>query len=197
MATIIGRALILGGGSSPTPPGPTPISDLTNTVWLFNDSTPVNPMGYNSYSITFSFINAITKGTVTATSIGFSGSGNVFFGYSYQSGNDDYDFGYFTDSYVPFGDVNNWGYSNGLSVTKASLSRVIKITGGTDATDSDLIDWIQENAVQIPADLSGTSWYFNSTLDSSTAKSYGGYYSLQFSSNSNDFTLIGTYYEEN
>ena len=48
MATIIGRALILGGGSSPTPPGPTPISDLTGTIWLFNDTIDIStPFSYS------------------------------------------------------------------------------------------------------------------------------------------------------
>ena len=146
MATIIGRALILG---SSTPPGPTPISDLTGTVWLFNDSTPVNPSsGYVTYSITFSFINAITKATVSATSVSTTPAGNVIFGYTYNSGNYDYEFGYFTDTYAMGGSPNNWGYCNeGISVTKAPLSRVIKITGGTDATNTDLIDWIKTNAV--------------------------------------------------
>ena len=115
------------------------VSDLTNTKWCFNDDLSY----YLAGSTATVQINFVSNGA-SYTSIYFS-----------NLSEDPAKVGYGTSSNLVYVDVwTNQAY------------RIISITGGTHATDSGLISWLQENAVQVPVvDLTDTEWVFNDTID--------------------------------
>lgn len=103
-----------------------PVADLTGTTWVFNDSLNF-PLDDVDYSIDFKSNNTDFN-LLSLTERDVTGEGGyawlLFYGNS-----DDYLRVYLDE----WEDVNY---------------KTIEITGGTDATNSDLILWLQNNAVQ-------------------------------------------------
>ena len=63
---------------------------------------------------------------------------------------------------LEYGGATERYLSNGERVF--DLGRVISITGGTDATNPDLISWLQSNATRAVSDLAGTTWTLNESV---------------------------------
>jgi len=100
-----------------------PISDLTGTKWVINDS-PTITSGYGTFSLTFSG----EYEDMTGLAIGYN-KRNYTTGGDLVAGNNLFFLGDIGGSY---------------SVEGALLS----ITGGTDATNATLISWLEANATQ-------------------------------------------------
>ena len=134
-----------------------PISDLTGTTWVLNDSIAYMPSGYH--------LNGEDNlGYVYA--INFSSNGN-----SYSS--------------ITFGDIDYFGNDGGFAYGNTKVYnqatgytnnayKMISITGGTDATNASLISWLEANATQLPvADLTNTTWALNN--NASATSGYGNF----------------------
>ena len=125
---------------------------LANTKWYFNRTIPIEQSSSRtSYNISFNSNN----NSYAYFGYGYAGSdepnGSLMFGLNAQMTTRVYEY-IFDD-----GITNNW-YNNAY--------RYIQITGGTDATNVSLINWLLANATQITIDdLSGTEWVFNDILD--------------------------------
>lgn len=99
-----------------------PLTDLTGTSWYFNDTLSL-PETTTSYSLNF------TDGYTSRVGIDIASDHGTNHMY------------YLTPT--PYDAYNNmYGWSD-------VKYRTIAITGGTDATNTSLIDWIQANATQI------------------------------------------------
>ena len=119
---------------------PAALTNLTGTSWHFNDTVDVS--NYFSYNLTFK-------------SAGPAGGVN---NYSKLMVADD---GPFSPK-LEYGGATERYLSNGERVF--DLGRVISITGGTDATNPDLISWLQSNATRAVSDLAGTTWTLNESV---------------------------------
>ena len=165
-----------------------PITDLTNTFWLVKTSgfTPITSPSYyvniygsyygDGYSTPFFKINFTTLGGKyygIGTNI-YQGSGTSFpktsllhnqlefitttsevslFKYSNRTQYYTYS-GNRTVSSMP---IESPSYTNG----RITAARLIKITGGEDVTNVNLIAWLQENATQVtdvPECLANSKW---------------------------------------
>lgn len=124
------------------------ITDLTGTTWYFNetltnmpsDSTIVYALNYTTNN------DSSTSLTLTAARLLYNPS---------NSGPVDYDGYVFINGMgLPCG----WGKCNDLTSAFTSIPayRTITVTGGTDATNTDLIAWIQANATLISGGQTGT-----------------------------------------
>ena len=107
------------------------VTDLTGTKWVFNDSYP-----YGS-------IQSIAR------SVNFNSNNNSFVELGVEKNNADEAtyIQYYTDN-----DVILVYDSTGYAISNHWLDqayRTIEITGGTDATNADLIAWLEANATQI------------------------------------------------
>lgn len=101
------------------------VTDLTGTKWVFNDEI-TGFSGTNSFAINF-----ISNNT-NYTNI-YRGTNN----FSYSKNGSNRVYVYDTGDEPPF--VAGW---------TDDAYKTIEITGGTDATNSELIAWLQANAVQ-------------------------------------------------
>lgn len=92
--------------------------------------------------------------------------------------------------------IGDEGYndSTGEYLWYASYSKFISITGGTDATNNDLYQYLTNNATQITdtvlTDLDGTTWVFNNVLTGMNTQS-----TPQAVGSSVDFVSNGTSYD--
>jgi len=100
------------------------VTDLTGTKWVFNNQISMSPLQGDSHLFNFDFY--MTGDPLSP------GSGIML---------TDYD-GYFTMYYNSIAIA----YENGVWYDSPFMS--IEITGGTDATNANLIAWLQANAVQ-------------------------------------------------
>lgn len=125
-----------------------PISDLTGTKWLLNSSLDLSIK--TAYELNF-----VSNDT-----------NYIYFAIS-KSPNPKEPIAYSLTYYTT--------YYNSRTVYSAyggdwvdEVYRTIEITGGTDATNADLIAWLQVNATQIAepeiTDLTGTTWLIDDTL---------------------------------
>lgn len=118
------------------------ITDLTGTTWELNDDLnlsyqeSLNPMtsqfniNFNSDESTFDKLN---------------------FGYFLNNLNNPFGAYYLGSSQTNVYSKDGWSNEN---------YKTIKITGGTDATNADLIAWLQENATQVISfTIKGTTYY--------------------------------------
>lgn len=134
-----------------------PITDLTNTKWCINSQPTVE-------------IEHIFNLNYTSNNSNFVGYFNLSYG-------NDPSISYRSNLNVYAGDPGTW-------INQAY--RLIEITGGTDATNADLISWLEANAVQVPVvDLSGTSWTWN--YSPSILAQSGNTYTFNFSSDNTNF----------
>lgn len=101
------------------------ITDLTGYTWIGNDTLSSSVIMF--FSKTY-YVNFLSNNT------------NFDFIYALQQKIDDYFFTFllYNDSRVY---VNNVNYSSWVNTNY----KTIQITGGTDATNTDLIAWLQEN----------------------------------------------------
>ena len=145
------------------------ITDLTNTKWIFNDVLDCEGQ-------------------------------NVTYTLNFQSNNEDFTLlRLYNDSDYPnemhyLSTTIKFVYENGWSLP---LYKTITITGGTSATNSDFITWLQKNAVQDTGAFG--VWKFNKTLD---IAEYYTSYDINFTTPYGDyqdqynflgFNLIGDY----
>ena len=114
-----------------------PISDLTGTKWVLNNSGLDT---LNDYQFSINFIS----NSLNWVSLSINSKDAI----DYYSTDEDYDRVY----------PMSW---------TSQAYRLITITGGDDVQNSTLISWLQANATQVPiVDLSGTEWVFNSVINS-------------------------------
>lgn len=144
------------------------VADLTGTIWVFNSHIELTQT-----SFTFNF----TSNNTNFTSMSFKRM-----------------------------ELGWWKYNDSTVYEQSAEGnwmdeayRTIEITGGTDVTNTDLIAWLEANATQIQVtNLTGTKWILNSNLGTTTpagteydygiAHSFNEPYSLNFASNSNNYT---------
>ena len=149
------------------------VTDLTETKWKLNTSINsisnstsysfniVGNMSYNEYSRDLPF----TTGSYNYTDLTLSSNtyyqSNWFTWGTYggSSGDRNYTFKYYGPD-GPTGYTNTWvweRYTGSTSRIKLDNARpILSITGGTDVTNTRLINWLLSNAEQIPAGYSIT-----------------------------------------
>lgn len=150
------------------------LTDLTGTTWKFNDTLDFTGITLETeFTVDFKISGAFQIETYN----GFwyhSGGGDNYLVYSVNEGN---------PSFVYNETTGQW-----------SGSKIIKIFGGTDATNSTFITWLQNNAEQLEfvTDLTNTEWIINSTVSGTVVDSttYQGSFNINFTSNSNLFTEL-------
>lgn len=108
------------------------VTNLTNTKWLFNNEPIMEQFGYLYLNFSSNNTNYTGINIVNASR---------YIGMQYD----------LTDAYI--------GYSEATSSTgwQNEAYKTIEITGGTDATNTDLISWIIANATQIIEPATGGS----------------------------------------
>ena len=145
------------------------LSDLTNTAWKFVDEVNVlDPTG--EFNIDFSALN---NSTFFKIEIGMSWNYYRFINYYRQSGS----YTYTDEAYY------------GSAWTNTSY-QTIAITGGTDSTNTTLIEWFQTNAVQLPVgNLTNTKWVLNNNI---TITGVSEYY-IDFTSNDTSYNMFYPY----
>ena len=153
------------------------VTDLTNTKWLINTkpyvTTPYNRYYYDiTYNINFT-------------------SNNTSYNGLYLDDDQEDEINYI--SYVNNGTKTSVITQN-LTTGGTMLSQYcnITITGGTDATNQYLISWLENNAIQIPSDLTDTTWLLNNDLSGAATIGSQGIIYLNFVSNNTTFNRIDT-----
>ena len=102
------------------------VTDLTGTTWVFNDVLDLGSFGDVKY------INFISNGeNFIQLQLDSVGAGSWSRKYLIFAGN---------TSYQPYNDHSYWGLPK---------FKTIQITGGTDASNSELISWLEANATQV------------------------------------------------
>ena len=136
------------------------VSNLTNTKWRINEDYGTNEI-YTKY-ITFLCIGNNT--TYDAISMHYD-DGDYILDYGSSSPYD-------VVAHYP----NNWVNYN--------TYKDIYITGGTDATNSDLIDWLEENAVRLSdQDITQGTWLFGDSI------TYSAFFDSSMGSDSRTFLV--------
>lgn len=103
------------------------VTDLTGTTWVLNDT------------IIYANINPII-------SFNFTSNNTSFYGFYFDVNSDgDNSLGYRTNQQYSFNQIYN---SGGDIISGKEAYKTITITGGTDATNSALISWLEANATQ-------------------------------------------------
>lgn len=138
-----------------------PITDLTGTIWAFNPTISCFTAGHtfsgeptnwsNTLGFNVDFRYSLADGEYTATKIvtGYYGSYNLGIYRTDSSGGTGWRVAYSGSS------------KSSLTPSSAYTDWTIKIVGGEDVTNADLIAWLEANAVQVK-----TSVTFDlSTLD--------------------------------
>lgn len=147
------------------------ITNLTNTKWVINLNI-VSGLD-NTFSINFNS-NSLTYTQLQIT-YGYDANNQIYYGSTKV----------FDEDNVP--DWSNEAY------------RIIEITGGTDVTNSTLIQWLLNNATQVPVvDLSGTVWVLGNSishfspkgLDLESYEDEGEYYELNIPFNSVNYEYL-------
>lgn len=146
------------------------VTDLTNTIWLFNDTVDLEDAELIDFGLNFKSNN------VTYDTFSFSpGRTSTFIYYSVSP-----------DRTQAYSTSTGWANTN---------YKVISITGGYDVTNSHLISWLTNNATLLPSDLTGYTWVGNEPSYITTPYTNEGYY-LSFtdlSNNSYSFFGIGRF----
>lgn len=107
------------------------ITDLTNTTWVFNDEPNIESDLFVSKSYQLSFISK----NITFTNLLYDDNGATN--------------GYLTYGENPRIHAYAYNFDSGYSVGWTDEAyKTITITGGTDATNSTLISWLEANATQ-------------------------------------------------
>lgn len=134
------------------------ITDLTGTKWVIKETPNVNLV----YDFQLDFIS----------------NGTNFETFALDADDSYHGYGLFYDSVYAYG-LKNTTWQN-------QAYRIIEITGGTDATNTDLITWLENNATQVPiVDLTGTKWVINESL---TIPAFTGMFEPNFISNNTSYS---------
>lgn len=112
------------------------VTDLTGTKWVFNDEI-TDFSGTNSFAINFISNNTNYTNIYRGTS-----------SFSYSKNGSNMVYVYDTGDEPPF--VAGW---------TDDAYKTIEITGGTDATNSELIAWLQANATQVQDEDESTNTF--------------------------------------
>jgi len=157
------------------------ISDLTGTTWVINDTFSIMPSGYP--------MNGET-GNTDRLYINFISNSNTYSSIEWGDGDvAPSEYNGVVRYYIQSSPTVAWGGS-----WKNRVYRTIEIIGGTDATNANLISWLQANAVQLPGtDLTGTKWVINSTIIDDDIGDCFKNYQIQFNSNNNSFYYFRPY----
>lgn len=151
-------------------------TDLTNTTWKLNSLNCT--AGQAIYIIDFNVI-AYDGQPYNGYQLGVGYEGFYFSGEGWGNG------GYFTQ---PTANFVNYGYPTAAT---ANIGDVITITGGTDATNTSLISWLQANGTltKNPNIVYAGTYLFNEKINISP---YNDYFSqdIVFSSFGNSFNSI-------
>ena len=133
------------------------VSNLTNTIWVMNNTLSSGPqVGAISFSVDF------TSNETNYTEITLPRSG--------------------ADSDLIYDNTTIYNFAR--RTWSSQSYRIIKITGGTDVTNANLISWLEANATQVQVDdLTDTKWVLNSSLNVSTQNSF----TINFTSNSENY----------
>lgn len=133
------------------------ITDLSGTTWVFNGTQSFMPAlnGSFSYAVLWNY-----------TYDGSSDSGN----YLYLSENKDI---------LYFGASGYWNSTKNIFAS----SNILSIIGGSDATNLELISWLQENATKIQTGYSSTINLTNCTSNKSSESGLSGQYTATISAN--------------
>ena len=132
-----------------------PVNDLTNTTWLLNDTLNLSPLELEDDIANYTFDVSVSY---TYDNVEISNGSGIEIGAEL-----DYLFGEM--------DLNIWIDGNRIygssyySGWYDYAGHTITITGGTDATNADLIAWLEANAVQqvSPTPSQTNNLYFGST----------------------------------
>lgn len=117
-----------------------PITDLTNTTWVFNSTITLPPSDYY-INYTCNNVNYV----YLCVTYGRPIEGNYL---TYRDNNSNE-----INVYNTFSEWVNDDY------------KTITITGGNAVNDTTLINWLSANAIQVPvADLIDTTWVFNDDI---------------------------------
>jgi hypothetical protein len=147
------------------------VSNLTNTIWVINN-TPTKPSAEINCSINFTSNGSNYTGILLPSS-------TVLW---YQ----DVGISYKIDS------QSSETIYTGSSGWNDEAYRIIKITGGTDVTNSSLISWLEANATQVQVDdLTNTKWVLESGVYTRPNFSYN----INFTSNNSNFISFSGNYD--
>lgn len=153
------------------------ISDLTNTYWMFNDEIDLTT--FPDVSIAFSSDYGLNSTEGSAYSNMFISADESLY-YTHAAT------GYRQKAY----DIRTLQYGNSAWYTN---KKVIKILGGTGTTDKTFIRWLCMNAKPLIKKLAGTTWHWNSNVDSLGNASYN----IRFlAGNNNQYSSIDFNYIE-
>ncbi len=122
------------------------LTDLTETIWYFNDTVDFSGNTATGYDIDFISNKELFEQLTIYSSI---------VDYEPAGGKHDLTYrGYVGDYYVS-GTERAWGIWDEMSstLTQDNAYRTIVITGGADATNADLIEWLFDNATKVEQDL--------------------------------------------
>lgn len=148
-----------------------PITDLTGTKWLLNsefyndDSPEQTSMLWYAYDATAWYdeesrdVFEIGDGGVNAGHLNFTSNNENFIGLV-------------SAGYEPL-EGGNYVVAYQQAYWQDQAYRTIEITGGTDATNPDLIAWLQQNATQIQPQPVGDPYLTFSSSNTFTLKFYG------------------------
>lgn len=110
------------------------ITDLTNTKWLLNENL-INGLSLNEFSYVINFTSYDLNFTELRWRDPAADYDNI----------NTYELAYQGNTYERVymrWDGSNWSWAN-------EFYRTLEITGGTDATNTNLISWLEQNATQI------------------------------------------------
>lgn len=154
----------------------TTVTDLTNTKWVLDSSLDIYGMVGTGQEIYFNIL--------------FNSNGNTYtkLYFWYDIGSDIGDGG--VQSQGMSFDTSLDGvivYNGHTDVWTNQAYRLIEITGGTDVTNTTLIEWLEANAAMTPIiNFSNTLWCFNDAPILSNV----GTFDLDFTSNNTDYTSL-------
>lgn len=129
-----------------------PVTDLTGTTWVFNNTFPPHFPEKGEY-----YTEGDIRGLTPASDYGY------FIDFIWKDENGEYNCNY----------IYNYNYDAGTTIGVATYPNgaahyfggTMTITGGTDATNADLITWLQANATQQATEITYTcKWYLDGTL---------------------------------
>ena len=112
-----------------------PVTDLTGTTWVFNKLVP--PFPNKSEYYTESNIYGVTPSSEYGYFINYT--------WKYESSDRIYDCNYIFNYNFDGTEISVAAYPDGAS---HAFQGLMAITGGTDATNTDLINWLEANATQ-------------------------------------------------
>ena len=165
------------------------ITDLTGTIWYFNDHIDISAIAPTLPPSYYYDITGATFMGIYPYALNFESGSYMYKSIGFNSTNDiDW------NQFLYQAEIATFGYQAYLGDWASQECRTIRIIDGADATNPDLIAWIQANAIRVPA-LSGT-WTFNARIEpplDGIEASAG----ISFTSNGEDYdSMIRMYWDD-